>query len=90
MVCLDGVEMPRNCHECDAFGISDVVGLKCPCIENREEYNFEKRPDGCSLSVILIELTDKERDYIANILYKQDWTETDICRCILKKLGYGW
>lgn len=33
LIALDGVEMPRNCRECDCLGISDVVGLKCPCLK---------------------------------------------------------
>ena len=31
MLCLPEIKMPKNCHDCDAIGISDVVGLKCPC-----------------------------------------------------------
>ena len=49
---LPDVEMPKNCHECDAFGISDVIGLKCPCKESQEVYDFEKRPSKCPLEVI--------------------------------------
>jgi hypothetical protein len=49
MIGLDGVEMPKDCHECGAFGISDVVGLNCPCEINPELYDYEKRPDGCPL-----------------------------------------
>ena len=49
MICLDGVEMPKNCHDCDALGISDVVGLKCPCKNNQEIYDYENRPSSCLL-----------------------------------------
>ena len=49
MIVLEGVEMPRNCHECDAFGISDVVGLKCPCDTNPELYDYDHRPKECTL-----------------------------------------
>lgn len=49
MICVEGVEMPKNCHECDSFGISDLVGIDCPCINNPDVYNFEKRPDACKL-----------------------------------------
>ena len=42
--------MPKDCYECGAFGISDVVGLKCPCEDNPDVYNYEKRPEGCPLS----------------------------------------
>lgn len=50
MVCLPNVKMPNNCHECDACGISDVVGLKCPCEENYELYDYEKRPKECPVN----------------------------------------
>ena len=49
MICLDGVKMPQNCYECGTFGISDVVGLKCPCEIDPEKYNYAKRPAGCPL-----------------------------------------
>lgn len=49
MLCLEGVKMPENCHECDALGISDVVGLKCPCEFNPELYDYDKRPEQCTL-----------------------------------------
>ena len=26
---LPKVKMPKDCHECDALGISDVVGVEC-------------------------------------------------------------
>ena len=48
MIVIEGVEMPKNCHECDSFGISDLVGIKCPC-QNEDCYDFEKRPNGCPL-----------------------------------------
>lgn len=53
LLALDGVEMPKNCHDCDCLGISDVVGLKCPCQDNPDVYNFNERPENCPL----IELT---------------------------------
>lgn len=49
MICLPDVKMPKNCHECDALGISDVVGLKCPCEDNMALYSFDKRPEECPL-----------------------------------------
>ena len=49
MICLPDVEMPKNCHECDALGISDVVGLKCPCEMNSGLYSYDNRPDECPL-----------------------------------------
>ena len=36
---------------------------------------------------IMEELTEKEKDYLLTILYKQDWTETAICDSIIRKLG---
>ena len=50
MISID-IEMPDNCHECDAVGISDIVGLKCPCEEDREKYSYNERPDECPLIV---------------------------------------
>ena len=32
------------------------------------------------------ELTEKEKEYLLTLLLKQDWTETDICRSIIRKL----
>lgn len=49
MICIEGVEMPRDCHECDSFGISDLYGIKCPCQNDPEVYDFEKRPPDCPL-----------------------------------------
>lgn len=49
MICIDGVPMPKDCHECDSFGISDLFGIKCPCYEDRNKYDFEKRPERCPL-----------------------------------------
>ena len=49
MVCLPNVKMPENCHECDAFGISDVVGLNCPCERDERLYSYDNRPEGCPL-----------------------------------------
>lgn len=41
--------MPKDCHECGSFGIPDLFGIKCPCYEDRNKYDFEKRPEGCPL-----------------------------------------
>lgn len=49
MLCLPNVKMPNNCHECDGYGICDVVGLKCPCNIDMNLYDFEKRPKECPL-----------------------------------------
>lgn len=49
MICLPDVEMPKNCHECDALGISDVVGLRCPCEIDKTLYDFYGRPEKCPL-----------------------------------------
>ena len=49
MVVLTDVKIPNNCHDCDACGISDVVGLNCPCDKDKTIYSFEKRPDECPL-----------------------------------------
>lgn len=35
--------MPMNCHECDALGYSDIVGIDC------SEYKFECRASCCPL-----------------------------------------
>ena len=54
LLALDGVEMPRNCHDCDCLGISDVVGLKCPCQDDMNVYSFDERPKNCPLIAIMI------------------------------------
>jgi hypothetical protein len=51
-VIIPDVEMPKNCHECDAYGLSDVVGLKCPCDASKELYSYDKRPEECPLQEI--------------------------------------
>ena len=48
MVAIKGLEMPKSCHECDAFGISDLTNLDCPC-DHDDVYSFNDRPDGCPL-----------------------------------------
>jgi len=49
MVYLPDVSMPNNCRECDAIGLSDVVGLECPCTANKELYSYDARPKECPL-----------------------------------------
>ena len=51
MIVIEGVEMPRNCHECDSSGISDLVGLNCPHeFDDRYEGNvYAKKPKDCPL-----------------------------------------
>ena len=49
MICLTDVKMPQSCHECDACGISDIVGLKCPCDRDGTLYSFDRRPEECPL-----------------------------------------
>lgn len=51
-VIIPDVEMPKNCHECDVYGLSDVVGLKCPCDAKKELYSYDKRPEECPLKPI--------------------------------------
>lgn len=50
-IVIPGVSLPRNCHECGAFGISDVVGLEdeCPVAKKTELFDFQERPEGCPL-----------------------------------------
>lgn len=43
-VYIPNIDMPTNCHECDALGISDIVGLPCDC-----EYDFNHVPKDCPL-----------------------------------------
>lgn len=50
MIQID-ILIPQNCHECDSIGISDLVGLNCPC-NNKDCYEFDKRPDGCPLKEV--------------------------------------
>ena len=49
MLILPGVKMPENCFECDALGISDIVGLHCPCDFDPNIFNSDKRPKYCVL-----------------------------------------
>lgn len=51
-IIIPNVEIPKNCHECDSYGISDIVGLKCPCDANKELYSYDKRPEECPLKLI--------------------------------------
>ena len=52
MIILHGVKMPKNCRECDSYGIIDVVGLRCPhefdSLYDGENL-IEHRPDDCPL-----------------------------------------
>ena len=45
---VDGVKMPHNCHECDSYGINDLVGLECPG-KSSDGCSFVNRPEGCPL-----------------------------------------
>ena len=61
LLALDGVEIPKNCHECDYLGISDVVGLKCPCLDDMDVYyNIHERPKNCPLIVIMLPVAKGE------------------------------
>lgn len=55
-VIIPDVKMPKNCHECDCYGLSDIVGLKCPCDVSKELYSYDKRPKECPLKPIQIGL----------------------------------
>lgn len=46
-ILIKNVVMPHNCHECDALGISDIVGLVCN--DKNAGYSFKKRPKTCPL-----------------------------------------
>lgn len=46
------IDIPKNCHACDACGISDVVGIGCPCEEDNSKYRFDGRPKDCPLKEI--------------------------------------
>ena len=37
---------------------------------------------------MMLDLTEKEAEYLVHLLFKADWTETDIAYGILRKLGY--
>jgi len=52
MIIIKSIKMPKNCHECDMYGISDLVGLGCPHeFDDRYdgEYLIDHRPDDCPL-----------------------------------------
>lgn len=34
------IEMPKNCHECDSFGILDLFGFECPATMEDGKYDF--------------------------------------------------
>ena len=70
MLCLPEVEMPKNCHECDAFGLSDVVGLKCPCNEDSNKYSYADRPKDCPLI-----WTDAIEELLADLERAKDYAE---------------
>lgn len=49
------VKAPKNCHECDSFGISDIWDIDCGV--DSDTYDFDKRPDFCPIIV----LTEREQ-----------------------------
>lgn len=52
MIIVKSVKMPKNCHECDSYGISDLVGLCCSHefdLRYDDENLIEHRPDDCPL-----------------------------------------
>ena len=48
-VLIPGMDMPKNCHECDSWGLSDVVMIDCPVDKDGSLYSYTDRPDGCPL-----------------------------------------
>ena len=46
---ISGIDIPKTCRECDAMGISDVVGIPCPVLDDCELYDYRGRPVGCPL-----------------------------------------
>jgi len=73
MVCLPDVSMPNNCHECDIIGLSDVVGLACPCAANKELYNYDARPKECPLKEEKPVLDQNETAaFVKNMIHPND------------------
>ena len=73
MIAVDGVKMPTNCHECDFIGISDLVGIKCPCRLN-DCYDYNRRPAGCPL----YECAGMHRDFVST------YTKADSISAVIK------
>ena len=46
---IKGSPIPQNCHQCDSWGLSDVVTIDCPVDKNGSLYSFTDRPKGCPL-----------------------------------------
>ena len=59
MLCLPEIKIPKNCHDCDAIGISDIVGLKCPCETDKTLYDFDERPEKCPLKELKLNKMDE-------------------------------
>ncbi len=49
-ILIKGIEIPKNCYECDAIGISDIVGLNCNGIDYEDR--FVNRPPDCPVRSI--------------------------------------
>ena len=52
-VIISGVEMPKSCHDCGAYGINDVVGIQCPCENDPRLYSNDSKPANCPLTEAL-------------------------------------
>ena len=80
-ILINGVNMPRNCHECDSFGFSDIVGLKCP------KYDFNERPKGCPLTKIpehhgrLVDIDKAEKEIRAYIVENKESEDLYLAGC---------
>ena len=46
---IKGLPVPCNCHQCDSWGLSDVVGIDCPVDKDGSLYSYHGRPEGCPL-----------------------------------------
>ena len=89
-VIIPDVKMPKNCDECDSYGLSDIYGLKCPCDANKELYSYDKRPDECPLKEIYIKKEDKSMELkdTIELMSSADWKDRFIAEYLQTKIRY--
>lgn len=82
MILIPDVRMPENCYDCGTLGVSDLVGLNCPCLEDKSKFNHAKRAEGCPLILTLLK---KQEAVEPQLSISGMWYECPVCHRHLLK-----
>ena len=70
---IKGSPIPQNCHQCDSWGLSDVVTIDCPVDKNGSLYSFTDRPKGCPLNHVPEHGRLIDADALKDAIDSTDW-----------------